>query len=162
MSIIFFNSPLGTPKVQFVNTDKSKASLKKAGVIPEGAATLTIPMPKTDEGLAKLAHVDKLTFDDMKNPTDVVWDMDLVDMFWKDVYRDCRVEIMGVLDILQQRGLVKGLTDVVSQIEEDKQALRDLPEKIDYSTYSSFVETCLHSPEEFFVDYEAKYIEALS
>ena len=114
MSIIFFNSPLGTPKVQFVNTDKSSASLKKAGIIPEGAVTLTVPMPKTDEGLAKLAHVDKLTFDDMKNPTEVVWDMDLVDMFWKDVYRDCRAEIMGVLDILQQRGLVKGLTDVVS------------------------------------------------
>lgn len=161
MSIIFFNAPVGTPKVQFVNSDRSVAYLKKIDVIPEGATTLTMVEPSTDEGMAKLAHVDKLTFDNMENPKEVIWDMDLVDAWWKEVYRDCRKEILADLDLLQQRALVRNLTDVVAEIEDDKQKLRDLPSTVDYTQCTSFVQTCLHDPIELFTDYEEKYREAL-
>lgn len=162
MSIIFFNCPVDTPKVQFVNTDKTVAQLVKAGVIPEGAATLKTTFPNTPDGLAKLAHVDKLTFDNMERPTEVVWDMDLVDLFWKEVYRECRKELMATLDVLQQRALVKGLTGVVSDIEDDKQKLRDLTDSVDYSQYDNFEATDNHYPQEMFIDYESKYADRLS
>lgn len=162
MSIIFFNSPVGTPKVQFVNTDLSVDSLKAKGVIPEGSVYVKALNPSSEDGIAKLSHVDKLTFDNMTKPTKVVWDMDLVDMFWKDVYRECRSVLMAELDVLQQRALVKGLTEVVVEIESDKQALRDLPDKVDYSNHTGFTSTCLDNPEELFVDYQAKYQQALS
>lgn len=162
MSIIFFNAPVGTPKVQFVNTDKSVAELVEADVIPANAATLVQPEPSTDEGLAMLSHVDKLVFDSLENPTAVLFDMELVDMFWKDVYRECRAVIMKQLDVLQQRALVKGATDVVAQIEADKQSLRDIPASVDYATYPSFAATAEHNPVELFTDYEAKYSAALA
>lgn len=162
MSIIFFNAPVGTPKVKFVNTDKTVAELVEADVIPANAATLVQPEPSTDEGLAMLSHVDKLVFDDLDNPTRVLFDMELVDLFWKDVYRECRAVILPKLDVLQQRALVKGATDVVNQIEADKKALRDLPDSVDYATYATFTSTCEHNPSELFEDYEAKYSAALS
>lgn len=164
MHIIFFNSPLGTPKVQFVNTESSVAEMVELGVIPEGAATLIKPVPdETDpEGLAELSHVDKLVFDSLENPTAVVFDMELVDLFWKEVYRVCRMECFAQLDVLQTRALVKGLTDVVSSIEADKQALRDLPASVDHTTATTFTETTLTDPVALFTDYPEKYRSALA
>lgn len=164
MSIIFFNKPLGTPKVQFVNTDKSVSELVALGVIPDGAATLTKPTPAdTDmEGLAELAHVDKLMFDSLDNPTAVSFDMELVDLWWKEVYRACRMERLAELDVLQTRALVKGLTSVVSDIETDKQALRDMPLNVDHTTAKTFYETVSVDPVELFVDYTEKYRAALA
>jgi len=164
MHIIFFNKPLGTPKVQFANTDKSVAELVELGVIPQGAATLVKPVPEsTDkEGLAELSHVDKLVFDSLENPTAVVFDMELVDLWWKDVYRACRMERFAELDVLQTRALVKGLTDVVSSIEADKQSLRDLPGSVNHSTATTFTETTLTDPVALFTDYTEKYHSALA
>lgn len=164
MSIIYFNKPLGTPKVQFANTDKSVAELVEMGVIPAGAATLVKPMPQADdlEGLAMLSHVDKLVFDSLESPTEVRFDMELVDLWWKEVYRECRKERFAELDVLQTRALVKGLTDVVASIEADKQALRDMPDSVNHSNATTFTATTETDPVELFTDYTEKYRTALS
>ena len=127
MSIVFFNSPIGTPKVKFTNTDMTVAELKAEGIIPSSAATLVLPTPTTEEGLAQLTHVDKLTFDDMEAPTKVVFDMDLVDMFWKDTARLSREMVVTNLEMVQRGAVVDGRASVVADVESGKDALRDLP-----------------------------------
>jgi hypothetical protein len=164
MNNIFFNRTIGTPKLGFVNTDQTVEELIAEGVIPTGASTLTkaAPTDSDTENLAMLTHVDKITFDDMDNPTALVWDMSLVDLWWKDVYRSCRTELLTTLDSLQTRALAKGLTSVVADMEVDKETLRNMPSSVDYSTATTFTETLATGPNELFVDYNEKYRTALA
>lgn len=164
MSIIFYNYPVGTSKLAMVNTEASVADLVSAGVIPSDAATLVTAYPEdTDlEGMAKLTHPDKLVFDDLSNPTAVNFDMDIVDLWWQDVYRACRTTKLEELDTLQTRALGKGLTSVVSDIETDKQTLRDLMASVDFTTATSFVSTTETRPVSLFTDYVEKYRSALA
>ena len=164
MNNIFFNRTIGTPKLGFVNTDQTVEELIAEGVIPTGAATLTkaVPTNSDTENLAMLTHVDKLTFDNMDNPTALVWDMSLVDLWWKDVYRSCRTELLTTLDSLQTRAMAKGLTSVVADMEVDKETLRNMPSSVDYSTATTFTETLATGPNALFVDYTEKYRTALA
>lgn len=164
MNNIFYNKTIGTPKLGFINTDMTVEELKAEGSIPTDAATLSkaVPADTDTEDLAMLTHVDKLTFDDMANPTSVIWDMSLVDLWWKDVYRSCRTELLTTLDSLQTRALAKGLTSVVADMEVDKETLRNMPSNVDYSTATTFTETLATGPNELFVDYNEKYRTALA
>ena len=159
MKTIFFNNLVGTNKLSFTNTNKTVEHLREVGVIPEGAATLVVDFPPDSdvEMRAALAHVDKLVFDDPLNPTAVVFDMELVDLWWKEVYRAARAQKLLELDSLQVRAMAKGLTSLVAQMEADKQLLRDIPVRIDHSNDASFQSTLNKNPEELFVDYDEKY-----
>ena len=88
--------------------------------------------------------------------------MSLVDLWWKDVYRSCRTELLNTLDSLQTRALVKGLTSVVADMEVDKETLRNMPSSVDYSTATTFTETLATGPNALFVDYTEKYRTALA
>jgi len=92
MNIIFFNAPLGTNKISFLITEKTIDALKKEGIIPKTSATL---IKKYDENLsdqdrAVLTHVDKVVFDDYTKPTKIEFDLDLIRMFFLDIYRAAR------------------------------------------------------------------------
>lgn len=133
MKTIFFNNPVGTEKVQFTVSNDSVEKLKATGIIPKDSKTVSYPMINEDsprEMKYLTAFPDRCTFDNMENPTEVVIDIELINSFWLSETKAARLECLEVLDKLQMRALLSNRQDIVSQIEEDKQMLRDLPEKI--------------------------------
>lgn len=161
MNIIFFNSPIGTNKIRFTISDKKLDFLIKEGVIPKESATLIKKYSDnlSDMDRAFLAHIDKVVFDDYKKPTKVMFDMDLVKMFFLELYRTARMEKLTELDGLQLRALTKGMTDVVTEIEKDKIALRDMPKTImsKIADLDCFYKVNKVLPQELMIDYNEKY-----
>jgi hypothetical protein len=161
MNIIFFNNPVGTKKLNFVISNKSIQLLKKETVIPMDSATLVKPYNKdmSDNEKAILVHINKTEFDNYNNPTAVIFDMDLIKMFFLDIYRSARSEIFSILDILQMRAMLSGKQDIVKQIEIDKQILRDLPTEAQYKLkdLDCFFKVNKAVPRELLVDYKEKY-----
>lgn len=159
MNTVFFNNPVGTKKVCFTASNVSVAKLKQAGVIPQNAVTLVKQYPKdlTPHDQAILTHIDKTEFDNYTNPTDVVFDLDLIKLFFVDVFRDMRQDAFEVLDRMQLQAMVTGKTDVAKLIENDKVALRNIPSTLDYSACKTFFDVNKIIPPEITVDYEEKY-----
>lgn len=159
MNTVFFNNPVGTKKVCFTTSNESVAKLKQMGVIPEKAVTLIKQYPKdlTPHDQAILTHIDKTEFDNYTNPTDVVFDLDLIKLFFVDVFRDMRQDAFEVLDRMQLQAMVTGKTDVAKLIENDKVALRNIPSTLDYFACKTFFDVNKIIPPEITVDYEEKY-----
>jgi hypothetical protein len=161
MNIVFFNSPLGTSKLSFMITSKTVDDLKKEGTIPKESVTLLKKYQEnmSDMDKAILVHIDKTLFDNYKKPTEVVFDLDLVRMFFLEMYRSVRGDILKDLDSLQIRALAKGMTDVVSEIEIDKNALRNLPNVVmdKIKNLDCFFKINKVIPQELLVDYIEKY-----
>lgn len=161
MNIIFFNSSIGTNKLSFLISDKKPDALVKEGIIPKEAAILVKKYSQnlSDADKAFLAHIDKTVFDDYKKPTKVLFDMDLVRMFFLDMYRSVRSEKLSDLDALQLRALTKGMSDVVSDIEKDKTLLRDLPKTVmnKIAGLDCFYKVNKEIPQEILIDYNEKY-----
>ena len=135
MNIVYFNTPVGTTKVAFTITDKSVHELKAEGVIPNGSQTLVKPYNENmkAEESAKHTHIDKVVFDNQDNPTDIVFDLDLLKSYFLNLYKQVRANAFKILDGYQTRALVANNSALVAEIEADKQALRDMPNNLDYS-----------------------------
>lgn len=163
MRVVFFNKPVGTQKVCFTATKMSCEALKEMGVIPHNSAVLarSIDLNNAEER-AMLAHVDKIEFDSYEKPSRVRFDMDLVKLWWADVYREAREPLLEQLDKLQMRALVKGDTATIASMEADKQLLRDAPDLLAAPEIDSFVAAAGVEPPCLFVDYKEKYHEAVS
>lgn len=161
MNIIFFNNPIGTNKINFTVTDKTVDSLKDDGVIPKNSVTLTKKyceqMDQSEKAI--LVHIDKTMFDNYANPTRVIFDLDLVKMFFLDVYRLAREEAFKTLDILQLRAMIDGNKDILAKIEQDKIALRNMPDDVIRKTegLDCFLKINKVIPEILLVDYNSKY-----
>ena len=136
MKTIFFNNPVGTEKIQFTVSNDSVKKLKADDIIPKESKTVSYPVI-TENSLKELKYLtafpDRCTFDNMENPTEVVIDIELLNSFWLSETKAARLECLEVLDKLQMRALLSNKQDIVSQIEKDKQMLRDLPEKINFA-----------------------------
>jgi hypothetical protein len=159
MNIVFFNNPVGTKKICFTTSDESVAKLKQIGVIPKKAVTLVKQYsdnPSPSER-AILTHIDKAVFDNYTKPTDVVLDLELIKLFFINVFRDMRQDSFSVLDRMQLQAMVTGKTDVAKLIENDKLALRNIPSTLDYSKCTTFFDVNKVIPPEITVDYEEKY-----
>ena len=160
MKTIFYNYLLGTEKLAFTVTDKSPLQLMKDGVIPEGAAYLVFPV--FDESMSieeKTKYVDTeySYFDDYKNPTKVLIDYnDIMFSIVEDmrVERDCHLR---ELDNLQQRALVKGKKDLVDEMENDIQLLRDCINAIDITKYNKPQDFENFVPDIMNINYNSKY-----
>jgi hypothetical protein len=159
MKIVFFNSPVGTKKICFTASNDSTKTLKQIGVIPENAAVLVKEYPGelSLHDQAILTHVDKVVFDNYIKPTEVVFDLELIKLFFINVFRDMRQDAFSVLDRMQMQAMVTGKTDVAKLIENDKLALRNIPSTLDYSKCTTFFDVNKVIPPEITVDYEEKY-----
>jgi hypothetical protein len=161
MHIVFFNNPIGTQKLNFVTTDKSVTELKNEGIVPKKSITLVKKYnPKMDfKEKALLVHIDKTVFDNYQTPTKVIFDLDLIKMFFIDFYRSAREDIFKKLDALQFRAMISGKQDVVSLIENDKIALRKMPADVSkrISSLTDFFEINKIIPDILLIDYDSKY-----
>lgn len=159
MNIVYFNTPVGTTKVAFTITDKPVSELKAEGVIPNGSQTLVKPYNENmkAEESAKHTHIDKVVFDNQDNPTDIVFDLDLLKTYFLNLYKQVRANAFNVLDGYQTRALATNNTELVAEIEADKQALRDMPQSLDYSNAHTGLDVAKTYPAALLVDYEEKY-----
>jgi hypothetical protein len=158
--IFFFNYPVNTNKICLVISDKNIDQLRLDGVIPKNSAYLIEEYDeknKDPDYLAKIVHVDKLLFDNYTNPKTVIFDLDLLGFYFVQIYKQVRGEVFLVLDNLQMRAMMKGKNDIVKMIEEDKQKLRDMPDKLSFSECKTPSDVFKVFPEELTVDYKEKY-----
>jgi len=164
MKTIFFNYPIGTPKVCFTVSKLSIKELEKAGVIPKGVATVSYPFIDENSDIemrALTAFPDRCEFDNLNKPTKVQLDMDLMNSYILSEAKAARAEYLNMLDKLQIRALVKNKTEVINSIEADKQALRDLPDNADFSAATGYRSAYDSIPLDAFTDFEEKYKDAL-
>lgn len=164
MNTVFFNYPYNTDKIAFTITDKPVAELKEQGIIEEQAVTLVRPYSEDmslDE-LAKHNHPDKLKFNHPTEPTDVIFNIERVQMFYYNVLKEIRDDILNSLDKIQLRALLQKREDIVDEIEADKQKLRDLAKYVDYSKADSVFAASHVRPYILIVNYEDKYTYKLA
>ena len=164
MNVVYFNSPVGTNKVAYTITDKTVEELKQEGVIDAEATTL---VKLHDENMkaeeyAKHVHIDKVVFDDATNPTDIVFDLELLQSYFLNLYKQVRANAFKILDAYQTRALAANNTTLVADIEADKQALRDMPNSLDYSNVHTGLDVARTYPQALMVDYEEKYTARFS
>jgi len=159
MDVIFYNNPVGTQKICFTEANgKSASQLKADGVIPKESKTITKTLdPEVNTDLALLVHVDKLVFDDYDKPRKIEFDLDLVQLFFLEIFKGARADIFKDLDSLQLRAMMASKTDIMALIESDKEKLRNLPDNLDYSDCKTFFDISAILPEELLVDYNEKY-----
>jgi hypothetical protein len=164
MNVVYFNSPVGTNKVVYTITDRTVDELKQEGVIEATATTLVKPYNEDmkAEEFAKHVHIDKVVFDDEDNPTDIVFDLELLQAYYLDIFKQLRGHALKMLDGFQTRALATNNTTLVADIEADKQALRDMPDDLDYSDCTTAVDVARTYPQALMVDYEEKYTARFS
>ena len=164
MNVVYFNKPVGTNKVAYTITDKTVEELKQEGVIEAEATTLVKPHNENmkAEDYAKHVHIDKVVFDDATNPTDIVFDLELLQSYYLGIFKQLRGHALKMLDAFQTRALVANKTDLVAEIEADKQALRDMPDSLDYTACTTAVDVARTYPQSLMIDYEEKYTARFS
>jgi len=164
MKTIFFNYPVGTPKVSLVTTAKRVSQLMSDEVIPKNAGYVEhdlIDENSNRNDWAMVGMPEYLKFDNVKKPTKVLWDMDLIEVYILSLIRNQRQLAFGVLDTLAMRALTKGLSDIVAEIEADKQALRDMPDTVNLSNATNYW-TAYEAVPDAFIDFESKYKSKLA
>lgn len=159
MKTIFFNYPVGTPKISVTVSDKSVDILKEQGIIEKDAKCVKYPVIDENSSRELRALVEMpnyLQFDDEKNPKKVVWDMELVEVYLLEQFRQARPSVLSTLDSLQIRAMANGKDEVVKKIEKDKDRLRELPDNFSVSTAKTYQEAVDMFPN-LFEDYQEKY-----
>ena len=113
--VIYFNNPQRPNKLSFIVTDKTVDYLKSKGIINKTATTLIKEFCDDEQSIeyAKQVHVDKLVFNNQDNPTDVIFDNELVQMYYIDIFRQIRKDSLDMLDRLQMRASSQNYDDLV-------------------------------------------------
>jgi hypothetical protein len=159
MKTIFFNYPLDTPKVAVISTNQKVSKLVADGIIPKGAGYIEkdyIDENSSREDWSMAGMPEYLKFNNVKKPSRVEWDMELVQVYILGLIRNQRGMALNMLDTLAMRALTKGLTDVVAEIEADKDILRNLPNTVDLSRATDYW-TAYEAVPDAFIDFDAKY-----
>lgn len=127
-------------------------------VIPEGCkyVALDFETPSEDDRL-KFTHVDKVRFNNYDKPTKLVLDSDAFSEAIINKIRLLRTPLLSMLDNLQTRALIRGKTDLIQEIEADKQYLRDYTITLGSKNFSKTSELKKSLDPAFTTDYEAKY-----
>jgi len=161
MKTIFYNHPIGTPKVCFTVSDKSVTELKKEGVIPKKSVSVSydfIDENSSEELRTLTSFPDRCEFDDIKKPTKVVIDIELIHSFVLTEIKEARNMCLTDLDRVQVRYMAMGDAKTVASIESDKQNLRDLPDTLDFSKAQTYSESMLvGNIPALTADYKVKY-----
>jgi hypothetical protein len=147
-----------TGKLATIISNDSVSELKEQGIIPSNSATLIKDYDESDLDLRySIYHVDFFTFNDATNPTDIVFNKELFDIYVLDVFRQKRNEVFKILDSLQTRAMLANKSEVIAEIEADKTVLRDTPDNIDWSNKLTVKDFYSNMPIELTIDYMAKY-----
>lgn len=160
MTTIFYNYLLGTEKLATTITDKSPEELILEGVIPKDASYLVQPDcndTMTEEEQLKYKEIQYAYFDNYDNPTEVKLDYNAIMFSLVEEMRPTRNKQLRSLDILQQRAITLKKDDVISEIEEDKQQLRDCLNNIDVFKYNTLEDFTEFVPDILYINYEVKY-----
>ena len=156
--IIYFTPIPETGNLASIVTDKTPTELTELGVIPKNSKYLINDFdPDNDEQAAQVYHINYMKFDNNNNPQNIILDKELLVTAVLQDIRTKRVIHLEELDMLQSRALVMGLTSVVSEIEEDKNILRNIPNTIDFADRHSIRKIYSNCPAELFVNYKSKY-----
>jgi hypothetical protein len=165
MKTIFYNYPVGTEKVAATHSNNSVEELKAEGIIPNNAVTVVYDLidENSDHNTRPLyVFVDRIKFDNIENPTLVKFDRDLLYAELLQDARGARAQQLQKLDNLQLRAMAKGLTDVVADIEADKEIMRNLPDNINFNSANNYSDAFSALPRQTLgEDLEEKYRERL-
>jgi len=159
MNTIFYNYSLGTDKLATTVSELTPEELMEKGVIPKGAACLVKPEMSPDmpeEEQMKYLEVEYAHFDDYKKPKEIIVDYPAIMFSLITQMRRRRNELLEILDLLQQRALVRKRDNLVEEMEEDKQKLRDCLD-IDVLKYQQVDDFKDYIPDIFFIDYKLKF-----
>jgi hypothetical protein len=158
---IFFQSPARKGRVAFTVSDQSVDELKKEYIIPNNSKTLLIEYKDEREMDMELFlliyNLDCALFDNDENPTTLVMNKDIAFVRHLQEIRTKRNKLLSTLDGIQMRYMMAGRHDIVSEIEEDKAALRDVPDDIDLSDVETMVQLHNKIPTALLIDYNEKY-----
>lgn len=160
MTTIFYNYLIGTEKLATTITDRTPQELIDDGVIPKGAAYLVKPDctdHMTEEDQLKYKEIQYAYFDNYDNPKEVKLDYNAIMFSLVEEMRPMRNRQLQTLDILQQKAIANNLDEVISEIEEDKQKLRDCLNKIDIFDYNELDDFTEFVPDILYINYEVKY-----
>jgi hypothetical protein len=156
--IIFFTPIVETGKLATIISIDPVVELKAQGIIPDNSLTLIKDYDESDLDLRyAIYHVDFFAFNDATNPTDIVFNKELFDIYVLDVFRQKRNEVFKILDSLQTRAMLSNKSGVIAEIEADKTVLRDTPDNIDWSDKLTVKDFYSNMPIELTIDYMAKY-----
>lgn len=154
---VFFQRDKQSQPLSVVITNENPENLV-GKIIPEGCKYLAVEFDNpTKEDKIKFTHVDKVLFNDYENPTKLILNSVAFSESIVDKIRAIRIPILAQLDSLQTRALIKGKTELVEEIEQDKQYLRDCTDKIKSRNFSKISELNKKLDPALTTDYEAKY-----
>ena len=161
MRKVYFNPNKNLEKVCFTITDKSVDELKELKIIPKFSKTLELPVLErkdmSDAEKVGLDFPELVKFKGEGDNLELVVDEEKVRVFLVELLREARVEKLEELDSLQLRGLVQNNTEVIKEIEEDKEILRNLTANCFYVTSNNPIDSLNHRPIELVTDYRQKY-----
>lgn len=157
MNNIFFQFPENTNRVALTVSDLSVQELKDKGVIPQSSKAVVVPAKENPSAreLGMTIHVDKLRFN--ASFTAVDFDLELLAVWFLDQFRQIRDQAFKILDTYELRAVIEKREDILDSIQADKQALRDIPESIDYASCTTPEQVANKIPFALAVDYDTKY-----
>jgi hypothetical protein len=162
---VYHPNPTAPTQVSVTITSKPISELIRIGIIREDTPHLVLPYveveDQTNEEYLRTYYTEFLRFDNLDAPTQLVVDYNAAAAYKLQGLRQLRFEKLKQLDMLQLRAVTLGRMDVGISIERDKQALRDLPTTLDFSTVQSLVDIEMIQPPIVHIDYEEKYRDDL-
>lgn len=159
--IYFYTSPVDPARVALTISDKTPEELIEMNVFTPSTKYLIRDFDIRGVD-SNTRYVDRVVFDDLENPQNLVVDHEYSKKKFVAEVRLQREDQLAVLDRLQMRALSHGKSDVAKLIEEDKQKLRDLPHTVDTSRFKRVFDYLSMFPAILQTDYNEKYKGMLS
>jgi hypothetical protein len=153
MNKIFYTNPVFPNKVALIVTDKPVNQLIEMEILTPTSKYLINP----EEGELMTYRISCVKFDDVDNPTALIFDVDAIRQAYIEEVRKIRDDILSTLDYLQLRAIATNNTEAVTNIENDKELVRNLTDTIDYTTITEIRHIYTRIPPELLVDYKEKY-----
>ena len=163
MRIVYYTLIPGQKPIGAINTEESVEELRHKGVIEKGTKALVVefdvdnPTPADEEQAALFYHVQYCQFDNYRQPTRVVADLELMQFKLLDDLRTQRAKLLDMLDRVQLRAIAEQRQDVVDEVNADKQALRDVTETLRVENPTSISQFYNRDYGPLRIDYDAKY-----
>ena len=151
--IYFHNPEFVVSNLNVIETEKSVDELKEIGVLTDDCSFLALPKDAT----VPTTYTEYLTFDDMDNPSEIIYNMDLARSDYLEDIRGERNQILEKLDKIQMRLIGQGRTEDVQKAEKDKEVLRNITESLPLDSAKTVEELYMIKPPELSIDYEYKY-----
>lgn len=156
--IIFFTPIPETGKLATMVSDKHPNDLIQEGIIPADSKYVVETLDVNNkEQHATIYHIEYMRFDNPTNPQQIVLNKDMLAVALIEDIRTKRSEQLADLDGLQFRASIMTNTNLVDEIEADKEILRNLPATINFDSKGTIKDMYSIAPVELFINYNEKY-----